>query len=305
LKSRTIAILEALFVVFLWATSWVFIKIGLNEIPPILFAGLRYFLAFLVLLIAVLFGDNRKEILRLPAKMWWQLILLGLLLYAITQGAIFVALDFLPAITVNLLWSFSSVIITVMGLIWLAEKPTLIQWSGIGLVVVGACIYFFPVSIPHAQVFGILIAVIGILANALSAIIGRSINRSSTYPALIVTGISMGSGSIALLVTSLFVEGIPVIHPNNWLIILWLATINTAFAFTLWNHTLRTLSAMESSIINTTMMIWIPLFAVLFLDESITVKEIFGLITVSFGTLIVQLRSFPQRKNRQRPYNKI
>lgn len=296
MKSRTLAILEALFVVFLWATSWVFIKIGLNEIPPILFAGLRYFLAFIVLLTILLVGDTKKELRNLPAKTWRQLILLGLLLYAATQGAIFVSLDFLPAVTVNLLWSFSSVVITFLGFLWLSEKPTLFQWSGICMVTMGACIYFLPVSISQTQLFGVLVSVIGILTNAFSVVMGRNINRSSKYPPLIITVVSMGAGSIVLLVTSLFLEGMPTIHLNNWLIILWLAIVNTAFAFTLWNHTLRTLTAMESSIINGTMTIWIPIFAVLFLGESITNKEIFGLIIVGVGTLIVQLKRFPHVK---------
>ena len=82
---------------------------------------------------------------------------------------------------------------------------------------------------------------------------------------------------------------------KNWTIILWLAVVNTAFAFTLWNHTLHTLTAMESSIINGTMLIWIPLFAVLFLGERITGREMLGLITVGAGTLIVQLRRLPGR----------
>ncbi len=33
------AVVEALFVVFLWATSWVLIKIGLEEIPALTFAA--------------------------------------------------------------------------------------------------------------------------------------------------------------------------------------------------------------------------------------------------------------------------
>ncbi|MFH2039265.1 MAG: DMT family transporter [Chloroflexota bacterium] len=297
MSSRTLAIVQALFVVFLWATSWVFIKIGLVEISPILFAGLRYFLAFLILFFALLLSNTRKEIHNLSPRLWWQLILLGLLFYATTQGAIFVALAYLPAVTVNLLWSFSSLIIAFMGFAWLSEKPTLLQWGGIGLTLIGASIYFFPVKIPHAQVFGILIAVIGILANALSSILGRGINRSSTYSPLIVTVVSMGAGSIALLATSLLVEGIPIIRLNTWLIILWLAVVNTAFAFTLWNHTLRTLTALESSIINSTMLLWIPLMAVIFLGESISVKEIIGLLAAGLGTLVVQIRHFPPKKS--------
>ena len=44
------AVFQALFVTFLWSTSWVLIKIGLTDIPALTFAGLRYGLAFLCLL---------------------------------------------------------------------------------------------------------------------------------------------------------------------------------------------------------------------------------------------------------------
>jgi len=47
----------------------------------------------------------------------------------------------------------------------------------------------------------------------------------------------------------------PVLSLKGWGIIVWLALVNTAFAFTLWNRTLQVLSAVESSIINNTMLI--------------------------------------------------
>ena len=296
MNSRLISILQALFVVFLWATSWVFIKIGLSEIPSLLFAGLRYFLAFVILLVVLLLSDVKREIKELPKKTWGRIIILGLLFYAGTQGAMFVALLYLPAVTVNLLWSFSSAAVALLGIAWLSENPRLFQWGGIALTIIGAVIYFYPVTIPQTQIIGVLVAAIGILANAFSSIIGRDINRSGQYPPLIVTVISMGAGSITLLIVGLITESVPAISLNNWLIIIWLATVNTAFAFTLWNHTLRTLTAMESSIINGTMLIWIPIFAIMFLGETISAKEIIGLIVVGIGTLIVQLRSNPKAK---------
>ena len=119
------AVLQALFVVFLWATSWVFIKIGLQDIPPLTFAGLRYTLAFLCLSILFWFSPTKNDISRIPGRTWVQLVVLGLLFYAVTQGASFVALDLLPAVTVNLLWSFSRVAVAILGIFWLTEKPTL------------------------------------------------------------------------------------------------------------------------------------------------------------------------------------
>jgi len=296
MKPRLISILQAIFVVFLWATSWVLIKTGLNEIPPLTFAGLRYFLAFILLFLFLLFSDDKREISELPRQTWLQLLFLGLLFYAGTQGAMFVALLYLPAVTVNLLWSFSSAAVALLGIAWLSERPTLFQWSGIALTILGTVVYFYPVTVPKNQLIGVIAAAIGILANVVSSIMGRDINRSGEHPPLVVTVVSMGAGSLALLIFGLISEGFPAISLKNWLIIIWLAAVNTAFAFTLWNHTLRTLTAMESSIINSMMIIWIPIFAVLFLGESITGKGILGLVVVGTGTLIVQLRLLPKVK---------
>lgn len=291
MKPHSVAVLQALFVVFLWGTSWVFVKIGLQAIPPITFAGLRYILAFICLLAVMTFHSTRNELRKIPGQGWLKLLILGILLYAGTQGAVFVALAYLPAVTVNLLWSFSSVTVTLLGVLWLSEKPAPLQWGGVTLALAGALIYFFPVEIPKGQSVGVVVALLGILANALASILGREINRSGNYGPLIVTIVSMGAGSIVLLLTGLILEGVPVIDLQSWGIILWLALVNTAFAFTLWNQTLRTLTAMESSIINGTMLIWIPIFAIIFLDEMITSKEMIGLVIAAAGTLLVQLRS--------------
>lgn len=301
MKPHFVAVVQALFVVFLWATSWVFIKIGLQEIPPLIFAGLRYIIAFACLLLVLLLSDAKKEIRHLPTKIVGRLVLLGLLFYAGTQGASFVALNYLPAVTVNLLWSFSSVIVALLGVVWLSENPTILQWGGVILAILGALIYFYPVTLPQAQWIGVFVAIGGVLVNAISSILGRDVNRSAKYHPLVVTVVSMGVGSVALMTVGLSVETFPAIDSKGWAIIIWLALVNTAFAFTLWNHTLRTLTAMESSIINGTMLIWIPILAVLFLGESISGKELVGLVVAGLGTLIVQFKGLPFKKARPGP----
>ena len=294
-SSRISAVFIALFVVFLWATSWVLIKIGLQEIPALTFAGLRYTLAFIILLPGVILTGRASDLRSISKRSWTKLIFLGLLLYTVTQGAIFVALAYLPAVTVNLLWSFSTITVALLGIRILNERPTSSQWIGVVLATLGAVIYFYPVSFPRNYQIGITVSVIGVLANAGAAILGRDINRSGEMHPLVVTAISMGVGSIVLLTTGIYLQGLPSIGAQGWAIIAWLAVINTALAFTLWNLTLRTLSATESSVINGTMLIWIPILAVVFLDERITTQELIGLIVAGLGTLIVQLRRFPRR----------
>jgi drug/metabolite transporter (DMT)-like permease len=289
-RSHITAILKALFIAFLWATSWVFIKIGLEDIPALTFAGIRYTLAFICLVPVVILTQRTQSFLSVSKRDWSHLLVLGLLLYSVTQGAMFLALAYLPAVTVNLLWSFSSITVAVMGIIWLAERPSQFQWLGLGLATLGAVIYFYPVMLQTSQVLGVIVSLIGILANAGAVIFGRNLNRAGNISPLLVTFISMGFGSIALLIAGISLQGLPNLTIQSWAIIGWLAVVNTAFAFTVWNHTLRTLSAMESSIINGTMLIWIPMLAIIFLGESITGKELIGLVFAGVGTLIVQLR---------------
>lgn len=288
-SSHTLSVLQALFVTFLWSSSWILIKVGLEEIPAISFAALRYALAFLVLSPAVLLrADLRRSLLDLTPADWRRLSLLGVVFYALTQGAQFVALSLLPAMLLALILSFSPVAVAILGTSLLEERLTVRQWAGTAIFVAGAAVYFLPIDAPIAAL-GIGVAVFGMAANASGALQGRSINKDGRLHPLLVTWVSMGVGSGRLLAAGLTLHGPPRLSASGWGIVLWLAVVNTALAFTLWNHTLRHLSAVESSVINNTMSIQIAVLAWLALGESISPKEAVGLVTAALGVLLVQL----------------
>lgn len=297
ISSHTKAVLQALFVTFLWSTSWVLIKIGLADIPALTFAGLRYSLAFVCLLPLVLRAlqqpESREALRSLSRRAWGSLVGLGLLYYAVTQGAQFVGLDYLPAISVSLMLNFTSPLVALLGIPLLGERPTFLQWGGMALFLAGVLIYFTPLSGLSGQAVGFAVVGLGVLANALSSVLGRDINRSGRVPPLMVTAISMGIGAFVLLAAGWAVQGLPRLALSSWLIIIWLAVVNTALAFTLWNHTLRTLSAVESSIINGTMLVQIAVLAWLFLDEAPSIVDIAGLLLAGLGALVVQVRRLP------------
>ena len=283
------AVLQALLVTFLWSTSWILIKIGLAGIPALTFAGLRYTLAFLALLPLAARSGQLGVLCRLPRRRWAELVLLGLLFYFVTQGAQFLSLFYLPATTGSLLLSFTTVIVTLLGIFLLRERPTWQQWAGTALYMSGVLIYFYPPDLPRGQAPGLAIAGAGVLANALSAVLGRYINRRGALTPVAVTTASMGTGALVLLAAGLLVQGLPRLSAAHWLIVLWLALVNSAFAFTLWNHTLRTLPALEASLINNTMLFQIAILAWAFLDEALDPAEIAGIALAALGTLVVQL----------------
>ena len=288
------AVLQALFVTFLWSTSWVLIKIGLKDLPALPFAGLRYTLAFLCLLPFAARSGQLKPLRRLSAGTWIRLLLLGLLFYSVTQGAQFVSLFYLPAVTVSLMLSFTTVLVALIGFFALRERPAAVQWGGTGLYLAGVLVYFYPLLLPQGELIGFAVAIVGVLANALSSILGRHVNRSGELEPLAVTVVTMGAGGLVLLAGGIAIQGLPRLTLTHWGIILWLAIVNTALAFTLWNHTLRTLSAMESSIINNTMLVQIAMLAWLFLGEPLSWRMVLGMILAALGTLLVQIRRQPR-----------
>src|SRR3990172_712459 len=157
-SSHLTAILQAVLVTFLWSTSWVLIKFGLRAaLPPITFAGLRYVFAFACLAPLVFFNpQQRRSLVSLSRSGWWQLGILGLLYYTLTQGALFVSLASLPAATLNLVLNLTSVVIGLAGVLFLNEHPSYLQWSGVALSAAGTGIYFLPVAIPQYQVIGLV-----------------------------------------------------------------------------------------------------------------------------------------------------
>ena len=292
-----LSILQALLVTFLWSTSFIIIKWGLIEIPPITFAGLRYSLAFLCFLPFVLLKKNYfQEVKSLTSVQWKKLALLGVVFYTFTQGAQFLGLSLLPSVTVSLILNFTPIFVAIMGIFLLSEKPSLLQWIGAILFLIGILTYFVPISLLGNEILGLLIMFIGVLANSGSAIIGRDINRRKDISPLVVTCISMAIGAIILLTVGLSLNGFPTISTSNWIFLIWLAGINTAFAFTLWNLTLRTLTAMESSIINGTMLIQIAILAWIFLNERITLQEGIGMFIAGLGAILVQIKRINNNK---------
>src|SRR5690606_4065775 len=129
------------------------------------------------------------------------------------------------------------------------------------LFLAGALTFLYPVSFPAGQAIGLGIAATGLLANAGASVLGRHVNRSAKLPAAAVTLVSMGAGAILLLAIGSGTQGLPDLSRRRGAIVGWLAAVNTAFAFTLWNRTLQRLSAMESSIVNNTMLIQIAVLA--------------------------------------------
>ena len=301
-----VAAAQALFVTFLWATSWVLIRIGLTDLDlqPISFAGLRYALAAAIL---APFGWRALRRARrgghapLDRRLVMQLVVVGVFLYAIAQGAQFAALAVLPAATVGLV--LNTIPLWVAGAAWLRgeEQATRGQLGGIALLVAGAALYFGPVEIGSAGWLALAAAALCAVASTIGQHASRDLNRDESARLggpLGLTAVTMALGGGLLLLVGLRLEGWPPLDLRGWAIVAWLAAVNTAFAFTLFNHTLRVLTAVESSVILNLMLVMIAVMAWLILGETLDGRQVAGLLLASSGVMLVQV--LPRLRGRGR-----
>ncbi|MGD8823179.1 MAG: DMT family transporter [Anaerolineales bacterium] len=289
-STHLIAVLQALLVTLLWSTSWILVKFGLRDLPALTFAGLRYGLSSLILLPLALRQSQRQALAHLGLGGWLRLGVLGLFYYTLTQGTQFLGLTYLPATTFSLLLSFTPILVALLSLPILREKLSPGQWLGTGIYLAGLTLFTYPWSDLGLSAIGLVIGSLSVIANAISSILGRYVNREGKLDAVTVTAVSMTIGSALLLGAGVTVEPLPRLNLSNWMIVGWLAVVNGAFAFALWNHTLRTLQAVESSLINNTMLYQIAVLAWIFLDERLTGLQIAALVVAGAGVTLAQIR---------------
>jgi len=287
LDSHQKAIFQILITAILWGTTFVVVRIGVSGIGPLSLAGIRFFTAGLLLLPFLMVKRIPTEEIRsniLP------LALIGIFSYAIGNGALNYALQFLPATLVSFLTSFITPIILIFSIIWLKEYPTLVQIGGLVITFFGVILYFYPQQIPfRANGFGILM--LGLLGFALQTTIGRFLARSKKVHTITLTTIPLIIGGGILLIVSIYIEGFPVISLKTILIFGWLIFFNTIIGQLLYSSAIAEITAIQVNLVLNLSPFFTAIFAWFLLGERLGVKQIVAMGAVFIGTYLVQKKS--------------
>jgi drug/metabolite transporter (DMT)-like permease len=290
-KARLLSLVEASLVTFLWSSSYVLICIGLEEINPLTFAAYRYLLASLILLLPFYIQFRKNKTSRFNLSRIGIFLVLGFTGFFIAQGFQFLGLFFLNAVTVTFILNLTPLFVLGLSILFLNEWPSKIQLIGIIMTLFGVMIFFYNALADLGTTTGVLITLISGVGWACYIIISRHYLAKDNESVIALTSISMLFGAFMLLGATGLTGNLVNVSFNGWMIILWLSIANTAVAFFLWNHALKTLKAIEQSILQNSMLIQISLLAFFFLQESISEYNIVGMIVVFSGVLIVQLKT--------------
>jgi drug/metabolite transporter (DMT)-like permease len=298
-SSRVVPYLVAVIVTVLWSSSYVLIKTGVEEIPPLYFATLRYLLAFGVLATAELLLRRRREasttVARAPVR---TLLLAGICGYTVAQGFQYVGLFFLPAVSTAFILTFSPIFVLVMGIAFVGEGAGRREIMGLLIALVGAFIFFYGRLVFQGEWLGILITIFSGVGWAAYVILARALQKGRSMDSLRLTTLTMGVGVAGLVLLTLLTGRYSPLSPQEIASVVWLATANTAVAFLLWNWALTSIPAYHLTVLQNIMLIEIAILSFAFLGEMLTPLMVLGMALVLFGVILVQLRPLPAQTRR-------
>lgn len=289
---RFVAILEAVVATLIWASSYVLVKILVADIGPLTLAGLRYFLGFLMLLPFVRRGRGLQGISR---RTWLDLALAGLAAYTVGNGAMYAGLQYLSPTTVTFLVGIVPLFILFLGIIFLKEIPTWVQVAGVAVTLAGNAVYFSG-GLGAGEPLGIAWVGLGVLGFTAFGILGRKVAKAQSAGTLALTTIPLGIGGAVTLALGLPLEGWPTLTGEFVAILLWLAAVNTAFAYVLYNHALKTITALEMNVILNLSPLGTAALAFWMLGDVATRPELTGIALLILGVTLVQVRGRAVRK---------
>ncbi|MDG6985986.1 MAG: DMT family transporter [Nitrososphaerota archaeon] len=292
---RTVPYAVALLVTVLWSSSFVLIKWGLTDIPPLYFATLRYGLAFVILLVAdVALSPRGGQRAAFGGRNGALLVIAGVGGYTVAQGLQYVGLFYLPAVTTSFLLNFNPFFVLLLGVGLLKEKVTAVQLVGFGFAVLGAYLFFSERVTWGGQIFGVVMVLASGVGWAVYVVAVRFFYGSFRLSPLRLTTVTMGIGVAGLVGLTLASGEYAPLTSVGVLTVVWLASVNTALAFVLWNWTLKAIPAYEATILQDLMLIEIALFAFFFLGEPITLLMVAGMGLVIVGVVVAQLNGRPR-----------
>jgi drug/metabolite transporter (DMT)-like permease len=290
---RWVGITIALFVTFLWSTSYILNKLAFAEgIRPLTLAGLRYLLAAVTL-----FGLRsliaKRSVAQAPTTAppsAWQYIGLGIAGYLVAQGLQYWGQYFVTPTQSSMMLSVgNTLLVLLIGWFSLRERPGVVQSVGLLVALTGSVLYYYPFGLAADHLFGLAMLLCSGLGYAIQLTANRSLLQRQAAGPFDLTLYPMAVGAATMLVLGFLLEPWPGITTKLLGLLLWLGPINGALAFLLWTISQRALQAFESSALNNSMLLQIAALDALLLGREIDPKGLFALVLVAAGILTVQL----------------
>lgn len=275
----------------IWGSTWMAIKVGLRDLPPLSFAGIRFVLAVLLV-----YGVIRARRVALPTSRrdWGLIALTGGLAFSVNYGLLFWGEQHISSGLAALLQATIPAFGYVFAHAMLpGERVTPGKVAGVALGIFGVGVIFSnQLSFEGtAALLGGAAIVAGAVACALANVLVKG--KCGHLDPAVLAGGQMVCGLVPLLAAGMILEGNPLSFRWTWSAVgclVYLAVVGSALAFLLYYWLVRNME------VTTTMLIALvtPMIAVaagvVFLGEVVTVRSVAGGACIVGGIALINVR---------------
>jgi drug/metabolite transporter (DMT)-like permease len=276
---------------YIWGSTWLFIKLGLEDLPPLTFAGIRFVIACSILLVII-----RVRRLQLPRSSsdLQLLALTGFLSFTVNYGTIFWAEQHIPSGLAAVLQATIPVFGLVVAHYYLPnERMTWAKVFGVVLGITGVTVVFSDqLAIAGGKALaGSIAVVVGSAVVAYSNVLVKA-RGQKLDPAILAAG-QMFFGLIPLLLAGILFEGDP--FKFHWtamavLSLFYLAIVGSVIAFLLYYWLIHNMDVTKSMMIALVTPVVAVILGMIVLREELNWRTIFGgaLIILGIGVIVTR-----------------
>ncbi|MGH7571240.1 MAG: EamA family transporter [Gemmatimonadota bacterium] len=269
-----------------WGSTYLFIKLGVEVLPPFLLGGVRFSIAGVILLGICLVAGRRMP----DRHQFARAAGVGILLLVIGNGLLNTSEQHLSSGLAALLVVTFALWTTLFAMLGRdAERLSRLGWLGLLIGLAGVAILVRPFESVESSWTGVIAVLVASFAWAVGTVYARrSLQGIDPFAASAIE--TAVAGPLMLGVHLLLERDAPVIWSGQaWLAVLYLAGMGSVVGFTAYVYIT---AHMSSSKVGTYAYVN-PVVAVLlgwwFLDEAVTWRFLAGGVTVLLGLLLVYL----------------
>jgi drug/metabolite transporter (DMT)-like permease len=280
----------------IWGSTWLFIKLGLEDLPPFTFAGIRFVIAAAILLILIAI---RKRPLPRTLRDWVLIAGTGFLSFTVNYGLLFWGEQRVSSGLAAILQTIIPVFGLVLAHLHLpSERITMPKMVGVLLGIAGVGLIFsnqMEMGSP-AALSGSVAIVIGAFAVAYSNVLIKARGVQLDY-AVLAAG-QMIAGLIPLLIVGISFEGNPLkLHwtPLALFSLFYLAIVGSSVAFLLYYWLVGHMEVTKTMLISLVTPLIAVTLGMIVRGEELTWRIMVGGISITAGIGVVALRRLRNR----------
>ena len=271
----------------IWGSTWIFIKLGLRDLPPVTFAGLRFLFASTLLWLYVWI---RRQPLPQGLRAWgW--IALTSLAFTLNYGLLFWGEQFISSgLTAVLQATIPAFGFLLAHFFIPGERITPAKFTGLSLGLLGVAVIFSnQLSLAGRHAFlGCIAIFIGSFAAACSNIIVKR-TLQNVSPASLAAS-QMTVGLFPLLIYGALRESS--LSHLNWtnnavLCLIYLSTIGSALAFLMYYWLLQNIEVTRTLLISLVTPIIAVAIGMVVLNEQLTWRLVVGSFAILAGVALI------------------